>query len=263
MSDGVKWIHITADVFDNWKVKHLKAMPEIGHALVCIWFELLCLAGKCNHPSGFIVMSEKFIISDEMIADMFNEDVKLVQMALQTFEKLGMIQITDSHAIQITNWFEYQNEAGLAQIRGYEREKKANYRAKAALKIEQKTSTDMSMDNSMDSSISISLSNNKENKYIYNNHSNTENLIYILDNNEKYKNINEQFKQALIDWCEYKDERKPKSKNHYSESALKKFISQAGNKASEVGIKRVVEQINIAIVNQWQGAGLERIENGK
>lgn len=182
MSNGVKWIHITADVFDNWKVKHLKAMPEIGHALVCIWFELLCLAGKCNHPNGFIVMSEKFIISDEMIADMFNEDVKLVQMALQTFEKLGMIQVTDSHAIQISNWFEYQNEAGLAQIRGYERDKKAVYRAKAALKIEKKMSMDKSTDISTDSSYSLSISNKKDNKSNNNN-------IYIKEIIDYLNNI--------------------------------------------------------------------------
>ena len=158
MADGVKWIHITSDVFDNWKIKHIKAMPEVGHTLVCIWFELLCLAGQCNHPSGLIVMSERFIISEEMIASTFNEDIRMVRLALKTFEECGMILVTDSQAIQISNWFEYQNEAGLAQIRGYEREKKANYRAKAALRIEQNKSTDVSMDNSMDSSISISIS---------------------------------------------------------------------------------------------------------
>ena len=253
MSDGVKWIHITADVFDNWKVKHLKAMPEIGHALVCIWFELLCLAGKCNHPSGFIVMSEKFIISDEMIADMFNEDVKLVQMALQTFEKLGMIQITDSHAIQISNWFEYQNEAGLAQIRGYEREKKANYRAKAALRIEQNKSTDVSMDNSMDSSISISISNSlsnskskeikKDTKHKYGEYKHILLTDKELDKlNTEYGEIETQEAIKYLD--EYIEMKGTKYKSHYL--VLRKWVYSA--------VQRDKKNNSRSVMDEWANA---------
>ena len=273
MSD-VKWIKITTDIFDDEKMYAIETMPD-GQLMELIWFKLLCLAGKCNNH-GFLMINNKIAYTDEMLSKVFRVDVGNVTRALTLFQQLDMIEVVDN-AYMIANWDKHQNMKGLEEMREKHRLRQKAYRERQKqLLIEQNTQKDSECDVKRDVteasqsdvfcsySNSYSLSNsNKENKYIYNNHSNTENLIYILNNTEKYKNINEQFKQALIDWCEYKDERKPKSKNHYSESALKKFISQAGNKASEVGIKRVVEQINIAIVNQWQGAGLERIENGK
>lgn len=152
MVDGVKWIKITTDVFDNWKIKHIKKIPEIGHSLVCVWFELLCMAGSCNE-NGMLIMSNRFVATDELIADTFNEDLKLVRLALQTFEEHGMIEVTDNNAIQISNWEEYQSAEKLAIIREYEADKKAKSRAKQK---EKQKSIPMSMDKSMDSSLSIS-----------------------------------------------------------------------------------------------------------
>lgn len=263
MADGVKWIHITSDVFDNWKIKHIKAMPEVGHTLVCIWFELLCLAGQCNHPSGLIVMSERFIISEEMIASTFNEDIRMVRLALKTFEECGMIQVTDSQAIQISNWFEYQNEAGLAQIREYEAEKKAKTRAKKKIAIEdKKMSMDMSMDKSTTSPCFSSLS--ISNIYDFKKHNNKENLIYILNSDEKYEKLRPEFIQAMVDWMEYKDER-PKSKNHYQEKGLRSWITETIDMASENGTTNVIKHINKAMANQWQGTNYDLMEkaNGK
>lgn len=161
MSD-VKWIQITTDVFDNWKIKQIKAMPEIGHSLVCIWFELLCMTGSCN-ASGMLLMSNRFVVTDEIIATTFNEDVKLIRLALDTFQRLGMIEITDNDAIQIANWTEYQNEGGLAKIREYERERKAKYRVDKQPCLPQKECPGNVPEMSMDTSISISISNSYSN----------------------------------------------------------------------------------------------------
>lgn len=153
MSD-VKWIKITTNIFDNLKIKHLKAVPELGHALVCIWFELLCMAGSCN-KCGMLSMSNNLAITEDLIAEAFNEDIKLVQMALRMFQEMGMIEITDNNAIQITNWVEYQSEAGLSAIREYERDRKAKYRLKKDMIEECPGNVP---DKSVDSSISISTS---------------------------------------------------------------------------------------------------------
>ena len=248
MANGVKWIHITADVFDNWKIRHLKAMPEIGHALVCIWFELLCLAGKCNHPSGFIVMSEKFIISDEMIADMFNEDIKLVKMALDTFEKLGMIQVTNSNAIQINNWFEYQNEAGLAQIRQYESNRKAEYRAKKELLIEENKCpgqvSDKSVDPSLSYSLSISnsLSNsiNKEKDKNKDTKKNSNKYIY-------YPN-DEKLNQTFLDYIDMRKKIKAPMTDRAITLAMNTLTKLAGNDNDKA--IAILEQ---SIMNSWKG----------
>lgn len=101
----------------------------------------------------------------------------------------------------------------------------------------------------------------------YEKHSNKENLIYIFNNTEQYDRLKIEFKDAMLDWMEYKDERKPKKNNHYSEKSLKTWLTQTINKASEVGITKVINQINNAISNQWQGCNFNLIEgdirNGK
>lgn len=127
MSD-VKWIQIVTDIFDNWKIKQIKAMPE-GHTMVCIWFELLCLAGKQNN-NGFISFIGKVVTTDELLATILNEDIKVVQMSLSIFEKLKMITITNDCDIQISNWCEYQNVDGLEKIKEQGKLRQQRFREK-------------------------------------------------------------------------------------------------------------------------------------
>jgi predicted phage replisome organizer len=98
--------------------------------------------------------------------------------------------------------------------------------------------------------------------YNYNTHSNKENLIYILDNTEEYKNIKQELKQAMIDWMEYKDDLKPKAKNHYVEKGLKGWITTTFNCVVKYGVKSVITQINKAISNQWVGTNYDMLEKG-
>lgn len=168
MSD-VKWIQIVTDIFDNWKVKQIKSMPE-GHTMVCVWFEMLCLAGKQNE-NGCISFSGKLVTTEELLATIFNEDIKIIQMSLSIFESMGMITIADDD-IQISNWCEYQNTDGLDKIREQGRERQKRFRAKQkALYIEETsnvtvalpvTQSSISISNSIDSSTSSFISNVKE-----------------------------------------------------------------------------------------------------
>lgn len=189
MSD-VKWIKITTDVFDNWKIKQIRAIPDMGHALLCVWFELLCMAGSCN-AGGLIVMSNKIVATDEIIANIFNEDVKLIRIALKTFEEFGMIEVLEDSAIHIKNWDEYQSVKGLAEIREYERERKARYRENQKQKRLSETnvpdkslevSIDNSIDMSEDPSISISSSNSKEKQYQGLHENAKEQIFYLVKN---------------------------------------------------------------------------------
>ena len=65
----------------------------------------------------------------------------------------------------------------------------------------------------------------------------------------------------MIDWCEYKDERKPKKNNHYTEKGLNMWITQTINSAMKYGANLVVIQIRKAIASQWQGTNYDMLEN--
>lgn len=121
----VKWIKITTDVFDDEKILLLENLPE-ADSIIVIWFKLLCLAGKMNN-NGVFTMSNRIAYTDKMLATIFRRREATVQLALQTFEQFGMIEVIDG-VITIPNWEKHQNIEGMEKIREQTRKRVAKYR---------------------------------------------------------------------------------------------------------------------------------------
>lgn len=260
----VKWIKISTDIFDNWKIKQIKAMPE-GHKMVCVWFQLLCLCGKCNE-SGLIVLSGKVVANDELLSNIFGEDLKVVQLSLRTFEAFGMIEITTDGVTKISNWDEYQNADGLDKLREYERARKARQREKNK-ELEGKKCPGhvpgQIGDKSRDSSISISYSLSNS---FSSSKSNIFNLNYLLETyEEEYRYItdNKELLDVIKGWMEYKDQKKPRTSNQYAEKGMRGFLSKVISQSEQHGIRSVVEVINDSISNNYQGVTWDKIEKMK
>lgn len=128
MSD-VKWIKITTDIFDDEKIKLIDAMPE-ADTIIVIWFKLLAQAGKSN-SNGSLYLSGKLAYTDEMLSTVFNRKLQSIRLALDTFERLEMIERGDY--IQIANWEKHQNIDGMEKIRLQTRERVRKYREKQQL----------------------------------------------------------------------------------------------------------------------------------
>ena len=126
-STGVKWIKITTDIFDDEKILLLEDLPE-GDSIIVIWFKLLCLAGKMNN-SGVFTLNDKIAYTDAMLATIFRRKEKLVRMALQAFERYGMIEIVDG-VITIPNWGKHQNIDQIESKREYMKNYMRDYREK-------------------------------------------------------------------------------------------------------------------------------------
>lgn len=121
----VKWIKITTDIFDDEKVLLIESLPE-ADSIIVIWFKLLCLAGKMNN-SGVFMMNDKIPYTDKMLATIFRRKETTVQLALQTFENFGMIEIIDG-VITIPNWGKHQSLEQLEARREYQKEYHREYR---------------------------------------------------------------------------------------------------------------------------------------
>lgn len=132
----VKWIKIVTDIFDDEKIRFIETMPN-GDELIVIWFKILCLAGKCN-SSGFLMFTSKLAYTDEMLASIFNRDIKVIQMALATFENLEMIEITE-HGICIAKWNKHQSLDKLEAKKLYDREYHKKKREEQKLLLENRT----------------------------------------------------------------------------------------------------------------------------
>ena len=123
----VKWIKITTTMFEDEKIDFIESLPD-ADAVLIIWIKLLTLAGKCNQ-NGYIFLTESIPYTDEMLAHKFRRPINTVRFALETFDKMGMIQLR-SQGVFISNWNKHQNIEGLDKIREQNRKRVADYRKK-------------------------------------------------------------------------------------------------------------------------------------
>ena len=114
----VKWIKIVTDIFDNKKIKQIECLPD-GDGIIVIWFKLLCLAGNTN-DNGMVYFTKDIPYTEQMLAAQFNRPLTLVQIALNTFQRFGMIDVVDD-ILYVSNWEKYQSVDRLREIREYNR----------------------------------------------------------------------------------------------------------------------------------------------
>lgn len=149
----VKWIKIVTDVFDDEKILMIETMPECD-TIIVIWFKLLCLAGKQNN--GGVFQLGQIPYTDEMFAAIFRRPINTVRLALNTFERFGMIEII-RETVTIPNWGKHQS------LDAYEKKKIRDRERIARKRAEQKALIEMSPDMSPDTSpVVASLEEDKE-----------------------------------------------------------------------------------------------------
>lgn len=162
----VKWIKITTDIFDDEKILLIESLPS-ADTIITIWFKLLILAGKQNND-GVFIMSNQMAYTDEMLATIFRRDLNTVRLALDTFQRFGMIKIIDG-VVTIPNWNKHQSldsyEAKKERDRIYQ-QKRRDKQKKIALQSSD-TSSDIDEHKTTESSyVAISEEDKEEEKDI-------------------------------------------------------------------------------------------------
>ena len=126
----IKWIKITTDIFDDEKMCLIDALPDCD-AIIVIWIKLITLAGKLNRK-GVLAISKNIIYTDETLAQTFHRPLNTVRMALEVFEKFGMVEKIDG-VIVLPNWEKHQNIDGMEKIKEQNRNRAARHRQKQKL----------------------------------------------------------------------------------------------------------------------------------
>ena len=126
----IKWIKITTDIFDDEKICLIDALPD-RDAIIVIWIKLITLAGKLNRK-GVLAISKNIVYTDEMLAQTFHRPLNTVRMALEVFEKFGMVEKIDG-VIMLPNWEKHQNIDGMEKIKEQNRNRAARHRQKQKL----------------------------------------------------------------------------------------------------------------------------------
>ncbi len=123
---NLQWIKLCIDYLNDEKIQLIEMMPG-GDALANVWIKLLCLAGKTN-DQGLIYLTPEMHYTDQMLAIKFRKNEGTIRVALETFQKLKMIQINKDQTIFVTNWHKHQNVEGMEKIRELGRKRAARHR---------------------------------------------------------------------------------------------------------------------------------------
>lgn len=123
----IEWIKFHTDMFDNRKIKYIRALPE-GNNVLLIWIMLLSMAGRCN-SNGYIFLTETMPYTLGMLAKELGFELSVVELALNQLVNLNMIQIEHSN-IYICNWCKYQNIDGMEKIKLQNAKRQQKFRDK-------------------------------------------------------------------------------------------------------------------------------------
>jgi predicted phage replisome organizer len=123
----VKWIKIVTDIFDDEKIRFIETLPQ-GDSMIVIWFKILCMCGKSN-KGGYLMMTDKIAYTDEMLSSIFNKNINFIQLCINTFKSLDMIEVVDNR-YYVSNWEKHQSVEKLDQIREMTRIRVARHREK-------------------------------------------------------------------------------------------------------------------------------------
>jgi hypothetical protein len=129
----VTWIKMMVDMFDGMSFKRIKRARIGGEKfrdkLTSVWFELMALAGRCNHDGAFIDQSGIVLSELDDIATQIDREEDELNLCMTFYLKEGMVT-HDNGVYSIANWSEYQNTDRLQEIREYNRIAKQKSRAK-------------------------------------------------------------------------------------------------------------------------------------
>ena len=157
----VKWIKIVVDIFDDEKILLIESLPEADSIIVC-WFKLLCLAGKQNY-SGVLMLNERIPYTEEMLATIFRRPLQTVRLALETFERFGMIEIVNG-TITIPKWGKHQQLEKSEEIKEQTRERVRKYRERQKLLSESNVTGNVTVTDCNGAELEKEYKNKNENK---------------------------------------------------------------------------------------------------
>lgn len=129
----IKWIKINTEMFDDEKIRIIEAMPE-ADTLIVIWIRLICIAGKVN-AGGHIYLSPELPYDEEQLAAVFNRPLNTVRLALETFRRLQMIEMTESGTLFLPKFKKHQSIEGMERVRESARLRMVEFRKREKRKL--------------------------------------------------------------------------------------------------------------------------------
>lgn len=133
MAEGMKWIKLATNIFDQGKIKLIMKMPA-GDTIIAIWLQILTHCGK-ECQDGILRISSEVPYTADMLAMIFGREPATMKLALETFQQLKMIE--DINGVYcLPNWNKYQSPDKYEINRAKDRKRLQEWRKKQKEKSE-------------------------------------------------------------------------------------------------------------------------------
>ena len=133
MAEGMKWIKLATNIFDQGKIKLIMRMPA-GDTIIAIWLQILTHCGK-ECQDGILRISSEVPYTADMLAMIFGREPATMKLALETFQQLKMIEVIDG-VYCLPNWSKYQSPDKYEINRAKDRKRLQEWRKKQKEKNE-------------------------------------------------------------------------------------------------------------------------------
>lgn len=133
MAEGMKWIKLATNIFDQGKIKLIMKMPA-GDTIIAIWLQILTHCGK-ECQDGILRISSDVPYTSDMLAMIFGREPATTKLALETFQRLKMIEVIDG-VYCLPNWSKYQSPDKYEINRAKDRKRLQEWRKKQKEKSE-------------------------------------------------------------------------------------------------------------------------------
>lgn len=133
MAEGMKWIKLATNIFDQGKIKLIMRMPA-GDTIIAIWLQILTHCGK-ECQDGILRISNEVPYTADMLAMIFGREPATMKLALETFQQLKMIEVIDG-VYCLPNWNKYQSPDKYEINRAKDRKRLQEWRKKQKEKNE-------------------------------------------------------------------------------------------------------------------------------
>lgn len=255
----VKWIKMKVGMFDGMSFKKIKKAKIGGESyrdkLTAIWFELMDFAGRCNQDGAFISPREIPFTSLSDIATMIDRETEELELCMSFYQNEGMIVVTDD-IYSIANWSEYQNTDRLAELREYnrlaKRRSRENQKLLTSSDVNDKSMTSQScQDTDIDIDTELDTEKRKKNKK-------KDNIELFLSLRDEYS-FNEWMVRKILEWLEYKNERK----DYYVERGMKTLLTQIQSNITAYGEDAIIQVIDDSMSNGYKGIIFDKLTKAK
>lgn len=126
---GVEWVKLYTDIFENRKIKALRAL--CGDAGFTLWIHLLCMAAEIG-DDGRLCNPDGSVAIDSDLSIMTGEPLQVVKTARPVMERLRLLERDEQGILVIAGWIDRQSVDKLTEIRRMSAERSRNYRQRKA-----------------------------------------------------------------------------------------------------------------------------------